>query len=36
MHTYLLFLSTDSTEDLDQKLMQMVNGNSTLIYDKAL
>ena len=27
MHPYLLFLNTDSAEELYQKLMHMVNGN---------
>ena len=35
MHLYLLFLRTDSTEDLDPKLMQVINQNSTFICDKA-
>ena len=28
MHPYLLFLNTDSAEELYQKLMQMVNGSN--------
>lgn len=35
MHLYLLFLRTDSAEDLDPKLMQVINQNSTFICDKA-